>query len=167
LDFHSPWRQHGSTERHSRRRQIDPQALRPPARAGDAQSEGFRKQLFSAIGGGIPAAHAQAWGSDENAYVRQVVSYWDMAASLVLRGALHEELFLDSAGEMVFTFAKLHPFLAEIRERMGIAEFLRNIETLLNRSESGRAKAQSDPGACASRLRDAQKDGQGLKGLKG
>jgi hypothetical protein len=85
----------------------------------------------------------QAWGSEENAYVRQVVSYWDMAASLVLRGALHEELFLDSAGEMVFTFAKLHPFLAEIRERMGVAEFLRNIETLLTRSESGRAKLKA------------------------
>jgi len=86
---------------------------------------------------------AQAWGSDENAYVRQVVSYWDMAASLVLRGALHEELFLDSAGEMVFTFAKIHPFLAEIRERMGVTEFLRNIETLLNRSVSGRAKLKA------------------------
>jgi hypothetical protein len=83
---------------------------------------------------------AQAWGSEENAYVRQVVSYWDMAASLVLRGALHEELFLDSAGEMIFTFAKIHPFLAEMRERMGVPEFLRNIETLLNRSEIGRTK---------------------------
>jgi hypothetical protein len=85
----------------------------------------------------------QAWGTEENAYVRQVVSYWDMAASLVLRGALHEELFLDSAGEMLFTYAKLHPFLAEIRERLGIAEFLRNMETLLNRSETGRTKLKA------------------------
>lgn len=86
---------------------------------------------------------AQAWGTDENAYVRQVVSYWDMAASLVLRGALHEELFLDSAGEMIFTFSKIHPFLAEIRERMGVPEFLRNIESLLNRSEAGRTKLKA------------------------
>jgi hypothetical protein len=83
---------------------------------------------------------AQAWGSDENAYVRQVVSYWDMAASFVLQGALHEELFLESAGEMVFTFAKFHPFLAEIRKSMEAPEFLRNVETLLNRSEAGRSK---------------------------
>jgi hypothetical protein len=85
----------------------------------------------------------QAWGSEENAYARQVVSYWDMAASLVLRGALNEELFLDSAGEMFFTFAKIQPFLAVIRERMGAPEFLRNIETLVNRSETGRAKLKA------------------------
>ena len=85
----------------------------------------------------------QAWGTDENAYMRQVVSYWDMAASLVLRGALHEELFLDSAGEMIFTFSKLHPFLSEIREGMGAPEFLKNIETLLNRSEAARAKVKA------------------------
>ncbi len=85
----------------------------------------------------------QAWGTDENAYMRQVVSYWDMAASLVLRGALHEELFLDSAGEMIFTFSKLHPFLPKIREGMGAPEFLKNIETLLNRSEAARAKVKA------------------------
>jgi hypothetical protein len=56
---------------------------------------------------------------------------------------LHEELFLDSAGEMVFTFAKIHPFLAEIRERMGVTEFLRNIETLVTRSKAGRDKLKA------------------------
>jgi hypothetical protein len=85
----------------------------------------------------------QAWGTDENAYARQVVSYWDMAASLVLRGALHEELFLDSAGEMIFTFSKLQPFLSKIREGMGAPEFLKNIETLLSRSEVARAKVKA------------------------
>jgi hypothetical protein len=86
---------------------------------------------------------AQAWGSDENAYVRQVVSYWDMAASLVLRGALHEELFLENAGEMFFTFSKIYPFLGKIREGMGAPEFLRNIETLVTRSKAGRDKLKA------------------------
>jgi len=85
----------------------------------------------------------QAWGSDQNAYLRQVFSYWDMAASLVLRGALHEELFIDSAGEMLFNFSKIHPFLAEIREGMSAPEFLRNIETLVTRSKEGRAKLKA------------------------
>jgi hypothetical protein len=82
----------------------------------------------------------QAWGSDQNAYLRQVLSYWDMAASLVLRGALHEELFLDSAGEMLFNFSKIQPFLGEIRERMGAPEFISSIETLVTRGKAGRAK---------------------------
>ena len=33
-----------------------------------------------------------AFGSQENAWLRQVISYWDMVASLVLRGAFHEGL---------------------------------------------------------------------------
>lgn len=82
----------------------------------------------------------QAFGTEQNAYMRQVTSYWDMAASLVIRGAVHEQLFLDSAGEMVFVYAKLHPFLAEIRERLQTPEFLSNIERLLNRSETGQTK---------------------------
>src|ERR1035438_9694939 len=37
----------------------------------------------------------------ENAYLRQVVGYWEMAASLVLRGALNEELARDNFQEML------------------------------------------------------------------
>ena len=48
----------------------------------------------------------KAFGTQENAWFRQVNGYWDMAASFVLRGALNEELFFDSGGEMWFTFSK-------------------------------------------------------------
>ena len=54
------------------------------------------------------------FGSDENRWFRQVVSYWEMAASLVLRGTINEELFLDSNGEMFFVYAKMKPFLASL-----------------------------------------------------
>ena len=58
-----------------------------------------------------------AFPSQENTWLRQVGSYWDMAASLVLQGALHEELFVQPgcSGEMFFIFAKIHPFLKEMR----------------------------------------------------
>ena len=39
-------------------------------------------------------------GSQHNAAWRQVLSYWEMAASLVLRGALDADLFLDSNGDV-------------------------------------------------------------------
>jgi len=57
--------------------------------------------------------------SQENAWLRQVGGYWDMAASLVVHGALNEELFLQPGccGEMFFIFAKVHPFLKEFREK--------------------------------------------------
>lgn len=59
---------------------------------------------------------ATGFGSPENAYWRQVISYWEMAASFVLRGALSEELFADSAGELFFMYAKFSPLLPKLRE---------------------------------------------------
>jgi hypothetical protein len=46
------------------------------------------------------------FGGDQNQMWRQVVGYWEMAAALVLRGALDRELFFDSNGENVFLLAK-------------------------------------------------------------
>ncbi|MEO6966598.1 MAG: hypothetical protein ABI076_11995, partial [Acidobacteriaceae bacterium] len=43
--------------------------------------------------------------SQENAYLRQVTTYWEMAASLVLHGTVNSDLFLDSNGEGIFIFA--------------------------------------------------------------
>ncbi len=44
-----------------------------------------------------------------NAYWRQALSYWDMAASFVLRGALDDELFADCCGEALFFYGKFSP----------------------------------------------------------
>ncbi|MFT3744514.1 MAG: hypothetical protein QM785_09470 [Pyrinomonadaceae bacterium] len=49
-------------------------------------------------------------------YLRMVASYWDMAASFVNHGAIDAEMFNDTAGEHVIMFAKIEPFLAELRE---------------------------------------------------
>jgi hypothetical protein len=52
-----------------------------------------------------------------NAWFRQVVTYWEMAAALVLHGALSAELFVDANGEGFFLLAKFSPMLDAIRER--------------------------------------------------
>jgi hypothetical protein len=62
-----------------------------------------------------------------------VVTYWDMAASFVLRGAIDEAMFLDSAGEAWVVFAKIQPFVDELRERLSNDNYLRHLETLLMR----------------------------------
>ena len=56
-------------------------------------------------------------GSDEWHWLRQVTSYWDMAAAFVLHGALNAELFLDCNREPFFLYAKFLPQLAEIRKK--------------------------------------------------
>lgn len=79
-----------------------------------------------------------ASGTPENAYFRQATSFWEMAASMVLRGALHEGLFLDNAGEMFFIFAKFAPYLAEVRERINQPLFLAKAEAIINHTSEAR-----------------------------
>jgi hypothetical protein len=58
------------------------------------------------------------FGSQKNAWLRQVVTYWEMAASLVLHGSLSADLFVDCNPEPFFILAKLTPLLAEIHEKL-------------------------------------------------
>ena len=81
-----------------------------------------------------------AFGTDENRWMRQVVSYWEMAASLVLRGTINEELFLDSNGEMLFIYAKLKPVLPGLRKAMNSPEFLGQMEKLIHRTAESRKR---------------------------
>jgi|ERR1700677_3501526 hypothetical protein len=55
----------------------------------------------------------------KNVHWRQALSYWEMAASLVLRGALDAELFLDSNFEGIHLYAKFHHFHAETEKESG------------------------------------------------
>jgi hypothetical protein len=79
-------------------------------------------------------------GSQENNWLRQVGGYWSMAASFVLHGVLSEELFIQPAvsGEMFLIFAKVHPFLKELREKMGDPHMFENIEKVITGSRFGR-----------------------------
>ena len=66
--------------------------------------------------------------SSESAWLRQVLSYWEMAASLVNRGVLHEGLADDNLHEMYFVFAKFKPLLKDLREKMKSPTFMQHVE---------------------------------------
>ena len=72
-------------------------------------------------------------GEPASANFRTVTSYWNMACSLVLNGALDEKLFLDANTEHIFVYAKIQPFLAEIRQLFNEPEYLLHLETLVLR----------------------------------
>ena len=57
--------------------------------------------------------------SEYNPYWRQAMSFWEMAASFVLRGALDADLFLDSSLEGILIYAKFHHFHAETEKQSG------------------------------------------------
>jgi hypothetical protein len=53
---------------------------------------------------------------EHSAYFRMVTSYWEMAASFVNNGAIDWQMFMDAnPGEPVNVFAKLYPYLEELR----------------------------------------------------
>ena len=66
-----------------------------------------------------------------------------MVASLVLRGTLHEGLVFDNSAELWFVYAKLKPFIKEIREKMQMPEFLGNIEKVAERTPEGRERVET------------------------
>ena len=83
-----------------------------------------------------------AFGTQENAWFRQVNGYWDMAASFVLRGVLNEDLFWDSNGEMWFMLAKLQPFLKEVRQKANIPQGFVRVEKVATSTKEGRERLQ-------------------------
>ncbi|MEZ5428201.1 MAG: hypothetical protein R2747_18165 [Pyrinomonadaceae bacterium] len=72
-------------------------------------------------------------GEEASAYFRMVTSFWDMAASFVLNDALDEKIFLDTSGEIVFVYAKIAPYLDEIREIFREDDYLINLEQMSRR----------------------------------
>jgi hypothetical protein len=85
---------------------------------------------------------AGAMGSPENNWLRQVAGYWSMAASLVLAGTLNEDLFVQPAvsGEMFLIFAKVQPFLKELREKNADPQMFANIEKIVTGSKFARER---------------------------
>jgi len=102
---------------------------------------------------------AQALGSKENNYLRQVGGYWEMAASLAVHGVINHELFLEPSfsGEMFFFFAKFRPFLNELREKLQAPTMFKNVETLINSSEKSKEFLKGTENRIAAR-RNAMKE---------
>jgi hypothetical protein len=106
-----------------------------------------------------------AYPSQENAWMRQVGGYWEMAASMVLLGALNKELFLQPAvsGEMFLIFAKIQPFLKEIREKMNHPDVFANIERVATGSKLARKRLERSSKNVQNRLKAIDKAGKPAK----
>jgi hypothetical protein len=69
-------------------------------------------------------------GSENNAYARQVTTYWDMVASFVTGGVLNQELFFESGRELLFVWLRMEPLIAEVRASIEDPDYLKNLETV-------------------------------------
>ena len=72
-------------------------------------------------------------GSNESAHARQVISYWEMVASLITSGVLNEHLFFQSGMELMFVWEKVREMLPEMRTSFKNAELWKNLETVAHR----------------------------------
>lgn len=76
------------------------------------------------------------------AYLRMVTSYWDMAAAMVNHGAIDAELFNDTAGEHMMVFAKIEPFLGELREKFQEPKAFQHLEKVIMEMPNGAEKVK-------------------------
>ena len=75
-------------------------------------------------------------------YLRMVTSYWDMAASFVNHGAIDAEMFNDTAGEHMMVFAKIEPFLSELREMFQEPKAFSHLEKVILDQPNGAEKVK-------------------------
>lgn len=75
-------------------------------------------------------------------YLRMVLSYWDMAASFVNHGAIDADMFNETAGEHIGVFAKMEPFIAELRTKWDEPNAFKQLEKVIYDRPDGKEKLQ-------------------------
>jgi len=79
-------------------------------------------------------------GSQENAYLRMVLGYWEMVASIANRGLVDEDLFFENTGEQWGLWEQVKDLVPAWRDLFGGPQFLANLEEQCKRLEAWREK---------------------------
>jgi hypothetical protein len=77
-----------------------------------------------------------AMAGPQSAHIRMVTSYWEMAASFVVNGAIDANMFDESAGEHILVFGKVEPILPQLRQAMGNPGMFKNLEKVCTSAPS-------------------------------
>ena len=107
----------------------------------------FREQFHPQSAQDVLAAYR---GKPSPLY-RMVTTYWSMAAALVLHGAIDEQMFADVNGEHIMVYARLRPFLGELRTLLNNPGYLGNLEKLIQRMPDAEARLARFRGAGSGR----------------
>jgi hypothetical protein len=84
----------------------------------------------------------------ENTYIRMVISYWEMVASIVNRGLINDELFFESNGEIWVVWDRMRTIVPAWRAAFKNPTLFSGIEETCKRLEDWREKRS--PGANAA-----------------
>ena len=80
------------------------------------------------------------FGSEANTNMRMVTSYWEMAANLVNRGLMDEELFFETTGEQWIVWERVKPIVAAWRAAFKNPQVFANLEEHCKRMDAWREK---------------------------
>jgi hypothetical protein len=103
----------------------------------ELRRETVMREARNFVGSFTPSSFDELWAvmsdfsTKENAYLRQVYSYWEMVAALIAHGTINAALADDTLGEMFFVYAKIQPFVKDMREKMKSPEFLQNMQKVV------------------------------------
>jgi hypothetical protein len=87
-------------------------------------------------------------GSEENASFRMVTTFWEMAASFVVSGVLHERLFFENHRELLAVWETVREVAGEMRSANSDSAYLQNLEQVA--VAFARWLDQTSPGAYAA-----------------
>jgi hypothetical protein len=79
-------------------------------------------------------------GTKQNAYVRMVISYWEMVANIVNRGLIDEEFFFENTGEQWVVWERIRPILGEWRAAYKNPHLFSGLEKHMQHLEAWREK---------------------------
>lgn len=74
-------------------------------------------------------------GSDENAYFRQTLSYWDLVCAIAKRTIVERELFFETNGELTVTWERVKHLVPDLRMTYKNPLFLANLEAMAKERE--------------------------------
>ncbi len=102
-------------------------------------------------------------GSAADASVRMLISYWEMAASIVNRGLIDEEFFFENTGEQWAVWGRIRSLVPAIRERSMNPHQYGNLEKHVNRFEAWREKRAPGSGEALRRLMQMRQTSEASK----
>ncbi len=79
-------------------------------------------------------------GSQGNTYMRMVLGYWEMVASIVNRGLIDEDFFFENSGEQWVVWEQMKPVIGEVRAMFSSPKIFANLEDHAKRLEAWREK---------------------------
>ena len=74
-------------------------------------------------------------GSDEDAYFRMVVTYWEMVGSIVNSGLIKQEFFFQNTGEFFAVWERIKHLLPKVREAFKNPHLWENLDLMAGNYE--------------------------------